>query len=137
MQFIVLNKEYLKIKSIKITLYFFKTIYNNSKLLYNNIIVLYQSERGIIMDSFVDFKLIKSKIKTQQNYIKRNCETIGGMWTVDTWENNGIIYQVMDEGYTERIFIPEVLDVIKNYNNDIVFKIGSENILNTISKTFF
>lgn len=63
------------------------------------------------------FQTLVRKIKQPENYIQRNYKTIGGMWTVDTWHLNGCIYQVMDEGYTQRIST-EQFKVTKGYNGE-------------------
>lgn len=74
------------------------------------------------MDSFTR---VKSIIKKEENYVERKSETIGGMWTVESWKKDGIIFSIMDEGYTERIYIKDTLEVIKRYDNRLVFKLGT------------
>lgn len=41
------------------------------------------------MDSFIK---IKSIIKKEENYVKRESETIGDMWTVESWEKDDIVF---------------------------------------------
>lgn len=74
------------------------------------------------MDSFIK---IKSIIKKEENYVKRKSETIGGMWTVESWEKDDIVFSIMDEGYIERIYVKDTLEVIKRYDNRLVFKLGT------------
>ena len=48
------------------------------------------------------------------------------MWTVDTWEKNGVLYQLMDEGYTDRIFDKDLgLDVSQTDVHKPIFRKGS------------
>ena len=74
------------------------------------------------MDSFTR---VKSIIKKEENYVERKSETIGGMWAVESWKKDDIIFSIMDEGYTERIYIKDTLEVIKRYDNRLVFKLGT------------
>lgn len=74
------------------------------------------------MDSFTR---VKSIIKKEENYVERKSETIGGMWSVESWKKDDIIFSIMDEGYTERIYIKDTLEVIKRYDNRLVFKLGT------------
>ena len=46
------------------------------------------------------FYSIQRIIKTNENYVPRPYQTIGGRWTVDTWQVGDVKYQIMDEGYT-------------------------------------
>lgn len=76
----------------------------------------------------VSFYELAKLIRTKENYVPRNYQTIGGMWTVDTWKLNDITYQVMDEGYTEKIYT-DVVSVIRNYENKLTFEKGNEKLL--------
>lgn len=70
------------------------------------------------------FYEVRKHIRKDENYVPRQYETIGGMWTVDTWKKNGIIFQIMDEGYTNRIFSKELgLDVLETMHG-ITWKKG-------------
>lgn len=53
---------------------------------------------------------LKNQLKEQNNYIPRNYKTIGGMWTVETWQKDNLRLQIMDEGYTT------VISFIQNDN---------------------
>lgn len=86
------------------------------------------------MDSFVDFKSIKSVVKKEENVVKKDFETIG---VIGTWKKENVIFQLLDEGFTERIFIPDILEVINDFENKLTFKQGNENILNAIARSFF
>ena len=81
------------------------------------------------MNQLEMFKNIEAIIQTKENYIERNYNTIGGMWTVERWELDNVVFMVMDEGYTDRIFLKDKLDVIKKFNNDIEYKIGGKEEL--------
>lgn len=84
------------------------------------------------MDSFTR---VKSIIKKEENYVERKSETIGGMWTVESWKKDDIIFSIMDEGYTERIYIKDTLEVIKRYDNRLVFKLGTyENLVELVER---
>ena len=80
-----------------------------------------------------NFKTIREKIKKRENLIPRNFKTMGGMWTVDTYEKNGIRFQLMDEGYTSRIFVMDELDVCLDCNDNLKFYKGDENKLREVA----
>jgi len=70
------------------------------------------------------FRKVREYIRQDENYVPRKHETIGGMWTTDTWRKKGIVYQLTDEGYTSRIFSKELeLDVIETMHG-ITWKNG-------------
>lgn len=83
------------------------------------------------------YSKLKSIIRTEQNYIPRNYQTIGGMWTVDTYEYKGVKFQLMDEGYSSRIFSPEV-EVLEHWQHDkgtvFEFKRGTDKDLSELLK---
>lgn len=60
------------------------------------------------------FNTLIGLIKQDEFYVPREYQTIGGMWTVDTWERNGVKYQLMDEGYTQ-IITADGLEVVEGY----------------------
>jgi hypothetical protein len=39
-----------------------------------------------------------------ENFVPRDYQTIGGMWTVDKYSRNGISYRIFDDGYGSEIF---------------------------------
>ena len=86
------------------------------------------------MEDVEIFEQLKKNIKIDKNYVRRNYETIGGMWTVDTWENNGIIYQLMDEGATGRLFLKDELDVLSDYHDKLTFQKGNMDTLKKLLK---
>lgn len=49
------------------------------------------------------FNALKVIIKLPENYKPGEYQTIGGMWAVDTWQYRDILFQVMDEGWFEKI----------------------------------
>lgn len=46
------------------------------------------------------FNELVAKIKIKENFVPRDYKTIGGMWTVETWQKDDFEVQLMDEGYT-------------------------------------
>ena len=80
------------------------------------------------------FDRVKSIVKKSENYIERKTPSIGGVWTVESWQKDDIIFSIMDEGYTERIYIRDTLDVIKRYDNRLVFKLGNYEDLNELAE---
>lgn len=54
-------------------------------------------------DGFELFNVVRGVIKLPENYKPRGYQTIGGMWNVDTWQYQGVLFQIMDEGWFEQI----------------------------------
>lgn len=54
------------------------------------------------------FSHIEKVVKTKENYIPRAYQTVGGIWTVDTYKKGEITLQVMDEGWSTRIFTNKI-----------------------------
>lgn len=54
------------------------------------------------------FKQITRVVKRSENYVPRDYQTIGGMWTVDTYKVGDITVQLMDEGYTNKLITPTI-----------------------------
>lgn len=79
------------------------------------------------------FNRVRERVRIKENEVVKNYNTIGGFWNVDTWKKGNISYQIMDEGYTERIFIRNRLDVIRNYEGSIIFRIGDLGVLKEVS----
>lgn len=42
-----------------------------------------------------------AEVAKRENYVPRNYETIGGMWTADTYKLNHWTARLEDEGYTK------------------------------------
>ena len=78
------------------------------------------------------FDTIFRSIAQKENYVPRNYKTIGGMWTIDTWEKNGIKVQLMDEGWTRKIH-SDCVEVTFNEFSGMVFYKGSLEDLEKIS----
>ena len=78
------------------------------------------------------FDTIFHSIAQKENYVPRNYKTIGGMWTVDTWEKDGVKVQLMDEGYTRKIY-SDCVEVTFNEFNGMVFYKGSLEDLENFS----
>ncbi len=70
-----------------------------------------------------------------KNYVPRSYKSIGGMWTVDTWEKDGVKAQLLDEGSTRKIF-SETIVCSENYYGEISFDKGTENDLFSLSQRF-
>lgn len=80
------------------------------------------------------FNTLISLIKKDEFYVPREYQTIGGMWTVDTWEWKGVKYQLMDEGYTQ-VITADGLEVVEGYLGgeiDIKYKKGNEEIVKSL-----
>ena len=83
-------------------------------------------------------KQLISEVKQQAFYVPRNYQTMGGMWTVDTYVRGLLRVQVMDEGYTTKLDAPG-LEIIAGYNGKeyVTFVRGNEAVaeeyLSTIS----
>lgn len=68
-------------------------------------------------------------LRNPKNYVPRNYQSIGGMWTVDTWRLGEATLQIMDEGYTT-IIKAQGLKVIRSYVGrveNIRYEEGSES----------
>lgn len=77
------------------------------------------------MDAKQALARIITYVRQDAFYIPRDYQTIGGMWTVETWERDGIRLQIMDEGYTTRIISPSVRASC-TYDRPIEFDTGAE-----------
>jgi hypothetical protein len=70
-------------------------------------------------------------IKQDEFYVPREYQTIGGMWTIDTWERDGVRYQLMDEGYTQ-VITADNLKVVEGYIDGeihIKYEKGNEQMI--------
>lgn len=81
-------------------------------------------------------------VKQPEYYVPRNYQTIGGMWTTDTYERDGVRVQVMDEGYSTSIYAENLIvwvfwDVTTN-KDWVEFREGNivniENLLVSFTK---
>lgn len=66
--------------------------------------------------------------------------SVGGFWTVLTWEYKGVIANLMDEGYTKRLYFnPDVvkLDVVEKYDGTIEYTVGNEDVLKSVYELIF
>jgi hypothetical protein len=50
------------------------------------------------------FDKVAKIVRQQENHVPREYKTVGGMWTVDTYKKNDVTLQLMDEGWTTKIF---------------------------------
>ena len=76
------------------------------------------------------FYKLKEIIRKEENHIKQN-SSLGGIWYVDTYELNNVKYQLMDEGYSEKIF-NESFEITCNYENKIKLEKGTLEDANKI-----
>lgn len=87
-------------------------------------------------DSLAAFKSVEAAIRKPENYVPRNYQTVGGMWTVDTWELGETTFQLMDEGYTSRLHSAD-LEVFEQYQYDrgifLNFVKGNESLLKLLA----
>lgn len=60
----------------------------------------------MMTDKEIFYKLY-AIIRKPENYVPRDYQTIGGMWTVDTWRKGDVTLKIMDEGYTMIISAPQ------------------------------
>lgn len=80
-----------------------------------------------------NFYAITKAVKQPEYYVTRPYQTIGGMWTVDTWTRGDVTVQVMDEGYTTVIRSPG-LKVVFSAMNEITIEEGTEQDLSNLAK---
>jgi len=71
---------------------------------------------------------IYQKVRTEGEVVPRNYQTIGGMWTVDTWVLGNVKAQMMDEGYTH-VIMWKGLRVIETHNRPLQYTEGDEAVL--------
>lgn len=78
-------------------------------------------------------KTLIAKVKSNENYVPRDYQTIGGMWTVDTWKLGDVSVKLMDEGYTTVVTAPN-LKIVVGYNGKeyVNFEIGNEELVEKI-----
>lgn len=79
------------------------------------------------------FNELYARVKTKENYVPRDYQTIGGFWTVDTWVKNNVTAKLMDEGCT-RVIMTNDLIVTQQYDyqkreNYLIFEKGDEDLL--------
>ena len=67
------------------------------------------------MNEVEAFVILYSKVKLRGNFVPRDYQTIGGMWTVDTYRLGNVLAQSMDEGYTDKLLSDKV--VVYRYSN--------------------
>lgn len=82
------------------------------------------------------YDLIRA-VKQKQYYVPRDYQTIGGMWTVDTWKRGSVTVQLMDEGYTTVVQAPG-LHVVSGYNGKeyVEFRQGDLSIVDQTFEQF-
>jgi hypothetical protein len=81
------------------------------------------------------FERIVQAVRDKDYYVPRDFQTIGGMWTVDTWCRDGITVQLMDEGWSTKIVAPG-LDVIQSGTDDLRYQEGDTELLMQLARRF-
>jgi hypothetical protein len=81
------------------------------------------------------FDRIVQAVRSNDYHVPRDYQTIGGMWTVDTWRRDGITVQLLDEGYTTRI-LASGLDVSQTDVRDLVYQEGDTDLLIQLAGRF-
>lgn len=84
------------------------------------------------MNALQMIQQIKNIVKKDENYINQNNTTIGGIWTVWGWMYKDVMFQVMDEGYTDAVFVKDRLFVYSTMNNEPTFRKGNIEILKEV-----
>ena len=83
-------------------------------------------------------KILVDLVKKTEYYVPRNYQTIGGMWTTDTYERDCVRVQVMDEGYSTLVLAENLLVFIlwdaKNNEDYIRFEIGNVEVVENLLK---
>lgn len=75
-------------------------------------------------------ELIYNKVRTEGEVVPRDYQTIGGMWTVDTWQLDSLVkVQMMDEGWTKRIVTPNLVVAITGAQETVLYSLGDEPML--------
>lgn len=71
------------------------------------------------------FSMIWNMVKRKENYVPREYQTIGGMWTVDSYKFAGVTAQSMDEGYSSKL-ISEKVVAFRYHNGTIDYMKGNQ-----------
>jgi hypothetical protein len=84
-----------------------------------------------------NFNEVLAAIKKPEYFIPRNYQSIGGMWTVDTWQMGDVSIQLMDEGYTT-VLQTTGLRVVSGFNGENYLHIekGTPEALADLAKQF-
>lgn len=75
------------------------------------------------------FNSIKYLIKRNENFVKREFDTVCGRWVVDSWVWGGVVFSTVNDVFAERIYIPNELDVIKTHDGELIFYHGDYSTL--------
>lgn len=73
-----------------------------------------------------DFQYVWSKLRQDANFKPRDYQTIGGGWTTDTWEEQGVRALLQDEGYTRVIVLPGVFSAYQTADRPVQITQGKE-----------
>jgi hypothetical protein len=93
-----------------------------------------RTQRG--MTDIQKVKILVDFVKKREYYVPRNYQTIGGMWTTDTYERDCVLVQVMDEGYSTSVLAENLCVFIlwdaKNNEDYIRFEIGNVEVVENL-----
>lgn len=81
------------------------------------------------LDSRNCFHRLWSRVAQHHNYVPRDYQTIGGMWTVDLYRLGEVECLLMDEGWTQVIRAPGLKVNYSGSSNEPVFIEGNEELL--------
>lgn len=86
-------------------------------------------------------KIFSTITSNKENYIPRDYQTIGGMWTTDTYKFNGIICRIEDEGCSRTIIHLEegetkkvLCKAYQFYDKAVRIDVGTEQDLENLLK---
>jgi len=85
-------------------------------------------------------KIFSTITSNKENYIPRDYQTIGGMWTADTYKFNGIICRIEDEGCSRTIIHTEgetntvLCKAYQFYDKAVRIDVGTEQDLENLLK---
>jgi hypothetical protein len=74
-------------------------------------------------------------VKQPKYYIPRSYQTIGGMWTVDAYERDGVKVQIMDEGYSTSVIAENLyVQILYDYKvgDYVEYKKGTIDIIENL-----
>lgn len=83
------------------------------------------------------WQAIVSILKKSENYVPRDYQTIGGMWTADTYALNGYKLRIEDEGYTQ-VLLNDAATFLayRNHKDEITFRHGSVEDFEAMAEHF-
>lgn len=80
------------------------------------------------------FNFVTNEVRQTKYHIPRNHQTIGGMWTVDTYKRNDVTVQIMDEGYTIKLITPHI--IATEFGDKLTIEKGALEDFERLNNTF-